>query len=283
MTMMLEHLDERKWPQPVRIEKVRQAMTHHFQGFFEKLLAEKENWPLTQLEIGWVHQHLGHFYLRRSEHARAELHFRAALAFHEDLMAEYPNDSSYIWMYAQSLYRLGTVLYVTGRKEEAHGYYLLASEQYRRQLQMHPGGGAYNDLAFFLVNCPDAEVRDTAEAARLASRAIDLAPDNVSCWSALGRAQYRNGDWKAAVDTLQESIRRARGEHSIDFFFLAMAYQKLGKRERARHYFDQGKQILGREKYPSVTLQLIHTEAATLLGIPERPMRKAKEESHQKD
>jgi tetratricopeptide (TPR) repeat protein len=283
MTLMLEHLDEKEWPQPVSVEQVHQVMADQFERFFQQLATGNEDDPLNQLEIGWVHQHLGHYYLRRSDHARAERHFRTGLAIHEALMNEHPDDRSHAWMYAQSLYRLATVLHVTGRTEEAHDYYLRAREQYRRQLLMHPVWQAYNDLAWFLVGCRDAELVDTAEAERLASRAVELAPNSHPPWRTLGSAQYRNGNWSAAVDSLQNAIRLDHGDAPFDWFFLAMAYWKLGNREQARQSFDQGVKVIKGKRYPLLAHQRSRAEAAALLGIPERPTSKDKEESPQKD
>jgi serine/threonine protein kinase len=283
MTLMLEHLDEREWPQPIRIEQVHQAMADQFERFFQKLAAGKEDNPLNQLEIGWVYQHLGQYYLRRGNHARAEQHFRAGLAIHEALINEHPDDRAHIWMYAQSLSRLATVLHVSGRTEEAHGYYLRAGEQYRRQLRMHPDWKAYNELAWFLVGCPDARLSDTAEAERLASRAVELAPNSDQCLRTLGSAQYRNGDWSAAVDAFQKSIRLVHNQTPYDWFFLAMAYWKLGNRQQARQSFDQGEKVYKGQRYPFVVNQRLRAEAAALLEISVQPTPKKTKDSPKND
>jgi tetratricopeptide (TPR) repeat protein len=283
MTMMLEHLDEREWPQPIRIEQVHQAMADQFERFFQQLAAGKEDNPLNQLEIGWVYQHLGHYYLRRSDHARAEQHFRIALAIHEALLNEHPDDRAHVWMYAQSLYRLATVLHVTGRSEEAHGYYLRAREQYRRQLRMNPDWKAYNELAWFLVGCRDAELVNNVEGERLASRAVELAPNSDEPWRTLGEAQYRNGNWRAAVDSLQNAIRLDHSDAPFDWFLLAMAYWKLGNRQQARQSFDQGVKVLKGKRYPALVNQALHAEAAAVLGISVQPTPKDTKESPKND
>jgi tetratricopeptide (TPR) repeat protein len=289
MTMMLEHLDENKWSQPVTIEQVRKELEHHMEGFFQSFLVENKDEKLARLEIGWGYQHLGVYYLRCGDHARAEQHFRTALAFHEALAADYPDDPAGVWMYAQSLDRLGYVLHVAGRTEEARRYFLQTYEQYRRQLQIHPDWRAYHAIAWFLVTCPDVRMRDAAEAIRTASCAVELAPHLLTCRGTLGRAQYRNGDYRAAMVTLENCIRSREGEKSYncfflaDCFFLAMAYWQLGDREQARRYFERGIQPTGREIAPYITIQQIRAEAAALLEIPEKPTSRDQEVSTRKD
>jgi serine/threonine protein kinase len=173
LTMILDRLDDREWPRLVSIEAVQQAIADHIERFFHQRVAGQANDPLNKWEIGWVFLHLGHYYLRRSDHVRAEKHFRIALAIHEAVVNEQPDDRSHVAKYAQSLKYLAIVLHVTGRTEEAHNYYLRAREQLRRQLEMQPDREAYDELAFFLAGCLDAQLVDTAEAERLASRAVE--------------------------------------------------------------------------------------------------------------
>jgi serine/threonine protein kinase len=287
MTTLLENLDEKEWPQLVSVDQIHQSLRNKIEGFFEGFVAENKDEPLVRLEIGWAYQHLGVFYFRRGDIALAERYKRAALAFHEALAADYPNDWVHISMYAQSLYRLGTTLHFTGRLGEARNYFLQAGEQYRRQVRLKPNWQSFTSLARFLTSCPDEELRDAAEAVQSASQAVELAdplvyPESFVCWEILGSALYRNGDWQAAVDTLLDLFRR-RGENSDSLFFLSMSYGKLGNRESARHYFDRGMQRLGRENYPSEITRRLGAEAAALLGIPEQPTTRAKKESSRKE
>ena len=271
MTKILERLDEREWPPLVRIEAVHQAVADHLERFFHQRVAGHEHAPANKWDIGWVFQHLGSYHLRRGDHARAERHYRIALAIHEALVDEQPDDRSQVKMYAGSLSGLALVLHVSGRTEEAHGYYLRAREQLRRQLRLQPDRVAYDELAWFLVGCRDPELVDTTEAEQLASRAIELEPNSDPPWRTLGSAQYRNGKWSAAVDSFQNCIRLVNNQTPYDWFFLAMAFWKLGDREQARRSFDQGEKVLKGQRYPFLAVKRFHAEAAALLGISVQP------------
>jgi Flp pilus assembly protein TadD len=57
-----------------------------------------------------------------------------------------------------------------------------------------------------LATCPDTKLRDPARAVELARKAVELAPKEGNNWNTLGKAQHRNGDWKAAIDAYAQAI-----------------------------------------------------------------------------
>jgi len=92
--------------------------------------------------------------------------------------------------------------------------------------------GAANSAAWALATCPDPTFRrgvDPAWAVKLATKAVELAPKAGYMWNTLGVAQYRAGDWSAAIKTLAKSMELSSGGNSTDFFFLAMAHWQLGE------------------------------------------------------
>ncbi len=123
-----------------------------------------------------------------------------------------------------------------------------------------------NELAWFLVTCPDAETRAPDEAVKLAERALALAPQYGAIWNTLGVAQYRRGNWNAALAALQKTIELQSGGKDCDFFFLAMTHWQLGNQVEARQWYDKAvtwmwKHPLGRD------MQRAGGEAAALLGL----------------
>jgi tetratricopeptide (TPR) repeat protein len=128
----------------------------------------------------------------------------------------------------------------------------------------------YGELARFLVICPAPRLRDPARAIDWAKKAIARRPDQSVLWNTLGMAYYRKGEWKTAVETLEESVKR-QGENSFNWFFLAMAHQRLGNLPQARKYYDQALQWMEKNKPGSADLHRYRKEAALLLGVPMPP------------
>jgi len=286
MSRMLGSLEKREWPQLVAIEHIRRAMTEEFEGFFRSYLAENKDDPVARLEVGWAYQHLGVMYLKRGEYALAEKYYRTALAFHEAVAADYPDAPDHITMYAQSTFRLANLLYFIGRKEEARSCFRQAGEQYRRRVQMLADWTAESDLARCLASSPFEELRDPAEAVRAATRAVELAPERLNCRLILGMAQYRDGDSRAAVDTLKYFLNLLHDEDSTGYFFLSMAYWKLGDGELARQNFNQATRelVLERKKKSwAPACERFRAEAAALLGIPEQSTTRAKKGSSREE
>src|SRR5262249_41937808 len=143
---------------------------------------------------------------------------------------------------------------------------------YREALRLKPDSAlAHNNLAMQLADCPDAKLRDTAKAVKHAQRAVELEPANDGFWNTLGTAHYRNGDPKAAVAALSKATDLKKGGDADDFFFLAMAHWKLGHKEEAQTWYDKAVLWMDQHKPKAKYLRRYRAEAATLLGIKDRP------------
>jgi WD40 repeat protein len=95
-----------------------------------------------------------------------------------------------------------------------------------------------NNQAWPLVAGPEGQ-RKPAQALDLIQKAVELSPDNGLLLNTLGVAQYRNGQYAAAVVTLEKSLAAAKGESdAFDLFFLAMCHARLGEPARAKDCFD---------------------------------------------
>jgi tetratricopeptide (TPR) repeat protein len=151
---------------------------------------------------------------------------------------------------------------------------------YGKALELAPVHAPYmlalykNELAGLLVTCPAAKLRNPARAVELARTSVQLAPQNGNYWNTLGVAHYRAGDWKPAVAAFNKSMELRKGGDACDWFFLAMAHQKLGKHDEARKWYNQGdqwleknKKTLAKEPQHAQELRRFRSEAAALLGI----------------
>jgi serine/threonine protein kinase/Flp pilus assembly protein TadD len=148
------------------------------------------------------------------------------------------------------------------------------AEQSRELLRRAARGGAdpaatHNDLAWFVATHPNPVLRDPSLAVELAQEATRRAAENGNYWNTLGVAHYRAGDWMAARNALEKSMKLGRGGNSGDWFFLAMITWRQGDKEAARAWFEKAARWMEQNAPRSEELRRFRAEAATLLEIKE--------------
>jgi serine/threonine protein kinase/Flp pilus assembly protein TadD len=191
-----------------------------------------------------------------------------------------------------SINNLVILLVKLGERLDAEGRYQEAEQAFRRTLALleqlaasFPNSPKHLNalvscqgrLAMFLLSCPDLKLRNAQEATALAQKAVERVPDYRDGWIVLGMAQYRAGNWKAAVKTLEESQKRFKNGNCAEWFILAMAHWQLGHKEEARQWFDRADEWMQKNGRQYRDLQSWRTEAAELLGIKDagpEPQRK---------
>jgi WD40 repeat protein/tRNA A-37 threonylcarbamoyl transferase component Bud32 len=155
--------------------------------------------------------------------------------------------------------------------------YDLALDELNKALVLdRTGPEVENDLAWLLATCPSPTLRDPRRAQELAQKAVEAAPERGEYWNTLGVADYRAGDWKAAVEALEKSMRLRRGGDSSDWFFLAMASWQRGVKDEARKQYDQAVQWMETNRPDDDELRRFRAEAAELLGLKVQPPGNAK-------
>jgi tetratricopeptide (TPR) repeat protein len=128
-----------------------------------------------------------------------------------------------------------------------------------------------NDISWLLATCADPKFRDGMRAVELAKKAVELGPKEGNHWNTLGVAQYRKGDWKAAIDALTKSMELLRGKsESFNTFFLAMAHWQLGDKPQARSWYDKAVPWMEKNQPGDEELLRFRAEAAALLGVKEK-------------
>jgi tetratricopeptide (TPR) repeat protein len=140
--------------------------------------------------------------------------------------------------------RLGDLLVNRGSFEDA-------IEAYEAAIEASSRGGdesrtelavARNSLAWLLVTCPTQRLRDPSRAKRAAGAAVESFPEERSFWNTLGLALYRCGDLAGAVKALLESTRLdPAGGDAWDWYVLAMARWRQGKRDEARVWYEKAR------------------------------------------
>ncbi|MEE8468204.1 MAG: tetratricopeptide repeat protein, partial [Planctomycetota bacterium] len=162
---------------------------------------------------------------------------------------------------------LGVSLGKLGREEEA-------LDSMRRALDINPDNAVVpTSLAWLLVTAQTVELRNPAEAVRLARRATARTPRGSDHWGALGAAQYRAGEVAGAVSALQKAGRLAKRQgrdgSPLQALFLAMALHLDGDPEQARAWYDRACQWMEAETPRDPDHARFRAEAAEVLGIEE--------------
>lgn len=135
--------------------------------------------------------------------------------------------------------------------------------------QESPDSQFCNLLAWLLATCPDVSLRDSTLAVELAAKATQQAPQTRAFRNTLGVACYRAGQWRDAVNHLEQSMASSNGGDAFDWLFLAMTQWQLNDKDDARKWFDKAIDWIdanAKEK-ENDELRRFRTEAASLLGI----------------
>jgi tetratricopeptide (TPR) repeat protein len=92
-------------------------------------------------------------------------------------------------------------------------------------------------FGWFLAHCPDGRVRDTRAAGKHARRATELQPDVADYWFTLAMVQYRNGDWRESLISLEKVKAKEGSFDASDWLLMAMDRHQLRQKDEARAAF----------------------------------------------
>jgi WD40 repeat protein/serine/threonine protein kinase len=210
--------------------------------------------------------------LREIHHVQeADNAYRKALARVEKLAAALPDLADYQQELAYSLVATGVSL-STDQAQTAERSHRRTRDVYAK---LSPGrrralAGRHNRLSWRLATEPDPALRDPRLAVELAREAVELFPPGGDWRNTLGVALYRAGRWNEAVATFEKSMELRNGGTSHDWFFLAMAHWKLGKKDKARAWYGRAVRWMDKNRPKDEELRRFRAEAAELLGLTEK-------------
>jgi len=145
---------------------------------------------------------------------------------------------------------------------------------HRKALELDPKTGhACNSLAWFLATCRRQEFRNSQRAVQLATKAVELAPNNGEIWNTLGVAQFRAGNCTASIASLEKSMALRKGGDSFDWFFLAMSHWQLDEKDTARMWYEKAVVWMQKNAAQNKELLRFQVEAEELLRNSESESR----------
>jgi serine/threonine protein kinase/Tfp pilus assembly protein PilF len=166
---------------------------------------------------------------------------------------------------AWASYNLGVRFEATGKHDNSAELFRKAIGVFEQLTVDHPNTAKYhNNLAWMLAHCPAVQFRDPSRAVKLANVTLKLAPSSAEHWELLGMAQYRAGDFAAAIETLDKA-QKLKDEAVDSWLFLAMANWQRGDTAKAREWYDKLRVWL--DKNRSTDESGFRAEAEKLMNI----------------
>jgi tetratricopeptide (TPR) repeat protein len=155
----------------------------------------------------------------------AQGNFEAAAQHYRDAIAADPS----WWRAYQNLAELHLV----------QGDVEAAVKVMREAVQQAPSNASMcNSLAWMLVTCEQLELRDAAEAVRLAKRATELGGAVGAYWGTYGGALFRAGRFAEADEALRLALEYSDRSYPEDGFLLAMVQHELGNELEAERWYE---------------------------------------------
>ena len=205
--------------------------------------------PLVRRQIGHAHRFCDSALHTVGRLDEAEKVLNDALDVFEKLVTDDPETAAN-WHYAANTRAwIADIMAASGREQQAEQMARQAVRRYEMREAKFPDwrlgntnqeqSDCYNSLAWLLASLP--QQGNPAEAVKLAANAVKLEPAQSSCWTTLGIAHYRAGQWKEAIKALKKSDELHTLDNRIPFngFFLAMAHWQLGDKVEARRCYDR--------------------------------------------
>ena len=122
-----------------------------------------------------------------------------------------------------------------------------------------------NNMAWLLATAGEPRLRNPQSAVELAEKAVTAAPTAGNIWNTLGVAQYRAGQWQAAIESLEKAVALREGGDAFNWYFLAMAHWQLGNKDEARKWYDKAVEWMDKNAATNPELVRFRVEASELV------------------
>lgn len=139
------------------------------------------------------------------------------------------------YLKAAELYPSGPTIYLEmARLEAAHGDKAAAKDRVNKALEYKSN---YTDAVLFLSQL-ESDAGNLDAAIKKGEEATTLSPRDVGVHFQLGLLYYKKGTYKAAAESLERAVFLVPS-YSNARYFLALAYDKLGRKEEAVFQFTE--------------------------------------------
>jgi serine/threonine protein kinase/tetratricopeptide (TPR) repeat protein len=210
--------------------------------------------------------------VRAGRFVEAEQCSRLALHGYAILLGDSPHRAEFRDRLASEHYRLGRILSALDRIAEAVPMFRSAAEHYRqlagkdmhREAYRSAQAASLNAAAWLLATAEAETLRDPDLAVELARQSVELVDSKAEHWNTLGIAQYRAGDFAAALEALERSMALGNGGNGCDWFFLSMTHWKLGEQDEARRWYQAAIEWMDTHAPEDRELQRFRAEAQEL-------------------
>jgi tetratricopeptide (TPR) repeat protein len=222
-------------------------------------------------DLAWAYENLASLLRESGRLSEAESTCAEALSLRRDLAKEHARERLYQVNLAGCLNKMGSILLRLNNAKKAPETFREDLAVREKILKDFASAESCNSLAWFLTVCPDPDFRDLKRGISLAQESLAKSPWVGNYHNTLGVAQYRSGQWKEAVASLETSMKLASGGTIDDWLFLAMAHKQLGDEKKARQWYDRAVTAMEND-YVSEERRRFRDEAAILLKIaPKSP------------
>ncbi|MBA3483570.1 MAG: hypothetical protein H0T51_17320 [Pirellulales bacterium] len=126
---------------------------------------------------------------------------------------------------------------------------------------------AADRFAWFLLTCDDESFRDAPRALELAQGVVAETPARNGVWFTLALAHYRNGNWQAAENTDQSSIKLSPGgnANAYDWLLLSMIRAQQGRLKDAQQHLNEARTWIAAHNPKEAELSDLAAEADELI------------------
>ena len=263
---LLLRVENPRWDKMNGIGELRKDVVDEGLSFFRNLIDETNPEPAVRFESAQTYRLMSTIYCVRQDAPEA----LAALAKAGGLLQDLIKSDQTQWRYYSelaSVHSLAATLYVSlHQPDKARPEFDQAVAEYWCIVSQDSSGESANACAWILTDCPIVSIRNPKDAVTSPNKRSIGPQRNIdsgthSAWPAIAPVTGQG-----AVTGLQRSNELNAGGNAWDWFFLAMAYHRLGDKEQAHVWKEKALNALKQSSPQPQDLLRYQKEITDLMG-----------------